>query len=76
MSFKRFGGWVIEDKLYVTLRVANELWTFTREKDDHSECQTSLLFIGWFDRSESTGRLFTINILWFSMIIGFNKDDL
>lgn len=66
MAYKKIGGWIVKDKLFTQIKFANELWYFSNEKHR----QYHLIFIGWYDES-SLGVLFTINILWISLQIGF-----
>ena len=69
MAHKKFGGWVIEDKLYFQFKISDELWYYTRNSDTN-EKQVSLLFIGWYENGDKA-KLFTINFLWISIQMGF-----
>lgn len=72
MAHKRFGGWVIKDKLYVCLKVANELWYYGGK--DGKEVQKHLVFFGWYEnKEEPKAKLFSITFLWVSLQIGFAK---
>lgn len=69
MAYKQMGGWLIKYKLFTQIRIANELWYYGR-KDGSNERQYQLFFVGWYDTGVKA-RLFTINILWVSLQVGF-----
>lgn len=70
MATKRLGGWIIQDKLYAQIKVADELWYFGR-RDDSGERQVSLFFFGWFEREGMKAKMLTITVLWVSVQLGF-----
>lgn len=69
MAHKKLGGWLLQDRLYVQLKIANELWTYDR-KDGSGECATHLFFVGWYAVSGQEAKLLTINALWISLQVG------
>lgn len=69
MAHKRIGGWLIPGRLYAQAKIANELWYFSR-RDNSDEKQVALFFVGWYERM-GPAKLFTVNILWLSLQIGF-----
>jgi len=72
MPHKRIGGWLIKDKLYLVLKIANELWYYSR-KGDKGEKQMHLLFVGWYELPGGEAKLFTFNVLWVSIQLGFKR---
>lgn len=72
MAHKTFGGWFLNSLFYAQIKVANELWYFSRDSDNpeiaDKESQVSLFFIGWYESSfknnqEKTFKLYGINFL-------------
>jgi hypothetical protein len=63
---KKFGGWIIKDKLHAQIKIANELWWTTLERPFR---QYHLVFIGWYEQGEF-GKLFTFNVLFVSIQVG------
>ena len=70
MAHKSIGGWLIKDKFFAQMKIANELWSFSR-RDGSDEKQTQLLFIGWYGKDTGV-KLFSINFLWLSFQFGFS----
>ena len=68
MAHKKIGGWIIPGKLFAQIKVANELWYYSR-RDESKERQYHLLFVGWYQIGD-VGKLFTVNFLWLSIQIG------
>lgn len=75
MACKSFRKWLIKDRFYVCIKVANELWSFSR-RDESDETQTHLFFIGWYQIGNSL-KLWTITLLNLSIqtILIFNKKN-
>lgn len=69
MAHKKFGGWIIDKKLFFQLKVANELWYYER-RGGTEERQTHLFFVGWYGKPNYKAKLLTINILWVSVQLG------
>lgn len=69
MAHKKVAGWIIPDKLFVQVKIANELWGYSR-RDGTGEQQTHLFFVGWYDVPGQKGKLFSMSILWLSIQIG------
>jgi len=67
MAHKVFGGWIIPGKFYAHVKIANELWYYSR-CDDSGEKQTHLFFLGWYDRGPGA-KMFSCTILWVSIQI-------
>ena len=70
MAHRRFVLWLFKDRLFVQLKLANELWYYSRN-DGSGEKQVSMFFVGWYEREGSRARLLTINALWLSIQAGF-----
>ena len=68
MANKKIGGWLIDKKLFAQVKVATDLWYFSR-RDGSNEKQVSLFFIGWYER-EGPAKLWTMTILWVSVQVG------
>ena len=68
MAHKKFSKWLYKNKLFLQIKIANELWYFSRE----NEKQYHLIFIGWYEIENSNAKLFTINLLNFSLQIGIS----
>lgn len=69
MAHKKLGGWVIKNKLFAQIKIANELWSFSR-KDGSNQKQVHLFFVGWYEK-DGAAKLFTITCLWLSIQVGF-----
>lgn len=65
MAHRILGGWVIPRKLFVQVKVSNELWYYGRS----DERQYHLVFIGWYDKG-LRARIIAIDILWVSIHVG------
>lgn len=74
MAHRSLGGWLIPNRLFLQLKVANELWYFSR-KDGSNERQVSLFFVGWYDQQPLKAKLFTIIILWLSFQAGISINN-
>ena len=68
MAHKKFSKWAFKNKLFLQIKIANELWYYSRE----NEKENHLIFIGWYQRENQIGKLFTINLFNFSLQIGIS----
>lgn len=70
MAHKSIGGWIFADRMYLKIKVATKLWEFSR-RDGTGESAVHLFFLGWYSMSGSGKKLFSVDILWLSIQVGF-----
>ncbi len=73
MAHKRISGWFFNERLYLSAKIANELWYYGSELDDVKSIQKHLIFIGWYEHKITKTKLFTLNILFVSLQVGYKK---
>lgn len=73
MAFKRIGGWIVKDKLFAQVKIANELWTFGKDKaiNKDAEYQVQLFHFGYYKKPSYAGKIYCLTILWMTIQVGF-----
>jgi len=73
MAFKRIGGWIVKDKIFAQVKIANELWSFGKDKPakEDGEYQVQFFHIGYYSKPQYNSKIWSITILWILIQIGF-----
>jgi hypothetical protein len=70
MAHKKLSGWVIRKRLWVALKIANELWYFTQEHPDGYRREYHLFFFGWYKKEGLPVKVFSLTLLWLQIQVG------
>jgi len=68
--------WYYKNKLAIQVKIADELWTFSRTKNDNVVEKSNYIFhFGWYDKSDCPNiRMWDVTILWLSIQIAVGKN--
>jgi hypothetical protein len=69
---KTIGGFSKQNRYFFKIKIANELWSFSRE-DEPGEKQTQLFFVGWYTVGESV-KLWSLCIPCVSVQLAINRN--